>query len=270
MLNIKNESKIVKKIKNRLIRITNYLENNNNCNFKTNGEEKFIDDFFTIYRNSKMIIFDIGGNIGNYSAIILKKCKEYKIDYSIHIFEPTKSCFSILNEKFGVNKSIIVNNFGLSDASTKAKIYYDKENSGLASLYRRNLKAYNIQLDKSEVVHLKRMEDYINERKIPRIDFLKIDVEGHELFAFNGFGPYLSSKFIMAIQFEYGGANLDSHTSLMEIYDLLENRSFEIFKIKPKYLEKRRYHPNMENYFYSNYVAISKEFIIDRIKTKYI
>ena len=48
MLNIKNESKIVKKIKNRLIRITNYLENNNNCNFKTNGEEKFIDVFFSI------------------------------------------------------------------------------------------------------------------------------------------------------------------------------------------------------------------------------
>jgi len=90
MLNIKNESKIVKKIKNHLIGITNYLENNNNCNFKTNGEEKFINDFFSVYQNSKMIIFDIGGNIGNYSAIILKKCKQYKIDYTIHIFEPTK------------------------------------------------------------------------------------------------------------------------------------------------------------------------------------
>jgi len=46
MLNIKNERKIVKKIKNQLIRITNYLENNNNCNFNTNGEEKFVNDFF--------------------------------------------------------------------------------------------------------------------------------------------------------------------------------------------------------------------------------
>lgn len=45
MLNIKNESKIVKKIKNHPIRTINYLENNN-CNFKTNREEKFIDDFF--------------------------------------------------------------------------------------------------------------------------------------------------------------------------------------------------------------------------------
>lgn len=260
MLNIKNESKIVKKIKNQLIKITNYLENNNNCNFKTNGEEKFITDFFSAYQNSKMTIFDIGGNIGNYSAIILKKCKEYKIDYSIHIFEPTKSCFSILNEKFGTNNSIIVNNFGLSNVNTKTSIYYDKENSGLASLYRRNLKAHNIQLDKSEMVDLKRMEDYINERKIPRIDFLKIDIEGHELFAFKGFGPYLSSKFITAIQFEYGGANLDLHTSLMEIYELLEKRGFEIFKIMPKYIEKRQYYPYMDNFFIQIMLQLVRSF----------
>lgn len=270
MINIKNENKIIRKLKNILLKIVNYLDNNNNTNFKTNGEEKFIDGFFSIYRNSKIIIFDIGGNVGNYSAIIFKKCKEYKIDYTLHIFEPTKSCFSILNEKFGANKSIILNNFGLSNVNTKTSIYYDEENSGLASLYRRNLKAYNIRLDKSEIIDLKRLEDYINKRKIPRIDFLKIDIEGHELFAFKGFGPYLSSKFITAIQFEYGGANLDSHTTLIEIYTLLEGRGFEIFKIKPKYLERRKYHPHMENYFYSNYIAISKEFIIDRIKTKYI
>lgn len=270
MLDIKDENKIIKRIKSYLIKIINHIDNNNNANFKTNGEEKFINDFFSVYRNFKMIIFDIGGNTGNYSAIVLKKCKEYKIDYTIHIFEPMKSCFSILNKKFGTNKSIILNNFGLSNVNTKTSIYYDKENSGLASLYRRNLKAYKIQLDKSEVVDLKRMEDYINERKMPRIDFLKIDIEGHEFFAFKGFGPYLSSKFIMAIQFEYGGANLDSHTTLMEIYDLLEGRGFEIFKIMPKYIEKRQYYPYMDNFFYSNYVAISKEFIIDRIKTQYI
>jgi len=201
---------------------------------------------------------------------MLKKYKEYKIDFTIHIFEPTKSCFSILDKKFGTNKSIIVNNFGLSNVNIKTSIYYDKENSGLASLYKRNLKSYNIQLNQSEMIVLKRLEDYINERKIPRIDFLKIDIEGHELFAFKGFGKYLSSKFITIIQFEYGGANLDSHTCLMEIYELLEKRGFEIFKIMPKYIEKRKYYPYMDNFFYSNYVAISKEFIIDRIKTKYI
>ena len=81
MLNIKNESKIIKKIKNCLIKITNYLENNNNCNFKTNGEEKFINDFFSIYRNSKMIIssFLLNGNsvyqgVGKYPYHTNGKC----------------------------------------------------------------------------------------------------------------------------------------------------------------------------------------------------
>ncbi len=80
MLDTKDENKIIKRIRNYLMRIINYLENNNNCNFKTNGEEKVINDFFQIYQNSKMIIFDIEGNVGNYSAIMLKKCKDYKIE----------------------------------------------------------------------------------------------------------------------------------------------------------------------------------------------
>lgn len=48
MVNIKNKDKIIRKLKDILLKIVNYLENNNNCNFKTNGEEKFIDVFFSI------------------------------------------------------------------------------------------------------------------------------------------------------------------------------------------------------------------------------
>lgn len=88
------------------------------------------------------------------------------------------------------------------------------------------------------MIVLKRLEDYINERKIPRIDFLKIDIEGHELFALKVFGKYLSDKFITTIQFEYGGANLDSHTSLMEIYDLLKKEDSKYLKLCQNILKK--------------------------------
>ena len=49
MVNIKNKDKIIRKLKDILLKIVNYLENNNNCNFKTNGEEKFIDVFLQHY-----------------------------------------------------------------------------------------------------------------------------------------------------------------------------------------------------------------------------
>ncbi|MHA3098249.1 FkbM family methyltransferase [Acinetobacter brisouii] len=91
------------------------------------------------------------------------------------------------------------------------------------------------------------------------MDFIKIDIEGHELKAFEGFECYMDSSFIDYIQFEYGGVNLDSHTSLMEIYNFFKKRGFSIAKLMPNGLLIRDYQPWMDNFMYSNYVAISNK-----------
>jgi hypothetical protein len=129
----------------------------------------------------------------------------------------------------------------------------------LASLYQRNLDSYGLTLHQSERVTLRRLDYYIETSNLQHINFIKVDIEGHELSALEGFGEYLNPEFIDYIQFEYGGANLDSHTSLMEIYNYLTAKGFHIAKVMPKGLEIREYHPDMENFNYSNYVAISKE-----------
>jgi len=71
-------------------------------------------------------------------------------------------------------------------------------------------------------------------------------------------GDYLDCNFIDFIQFEYGGANLDSHSSLLDFYKLFENRGFKIAKVMPKGLEIRTYKPFMDHFEYANYIAISK------------
>ncbi len=71
-----------------------------------------------------------------------------------------------------------------------------------------------------------RADEYIEKNKIKHISFIKIDVEGHELKVLEGLGNYLNADFIDYIQFEYGGANLDSHSSLLEIYEVLEKSNF--------------------------------------------
>jgi len=244
--------------------IFNKLENNNNVDFYTNGEELFINNLFNTFRlkNAKRIIFDIGANIGNYTEMLLLRAENTGININIHLFEPTKDCYTVLHEKFKNNNNIILNNFGVSNKNCTEKIYYNKEKSGLASLYKRNLDSYNIKMDKSEKVRLKRLDNYIREKNIDHIDFIKIDIEGHELKALEGFGNFLHKDFIDFIQFEYGGANLDSHVSLMEIYEYLEKRDFVIAKVMPKGLEIRKYQPLMDNFIYANYVAISKRVIL--------
>jgi len=138
---------------------------------------------------------------------------------------------------------------------------YDRERSGLASLYRRDLRHYNIELSKSEEIETICAGDYIDQKQIPHIDYLKIDIEGHELKALEGFGKYLSGDFIDYIQFEYGGTTLDVHTSLMELYTFLESRGFKVAKVFSKGLEILSYNPDMENFRYANYVAISNRWL---------
>lgn len=209
----------------------------------------------------KRIIFDVGANIGEYSQMLLDCSERYKVPIELHVFEPTAKCSEILDDKLKVYDNITLNRQGLSDTKGKCLIYYDKEQSVLTSLYKRNLEYYNIELSKSEEIEPICATDYIEGKQIPHIDYLKVDVEGHELKALIGFGKYLSGDNIDFIQFEYGGTNLDSHTSLMELYALLESRGFKVAKMFPKGLQIRSYNPDMENFSYANYVAISNRLL---------
>jgi FkbM family methyltransferase len=56
----------------------------------------------------------------------------------------------------------------------------------LASLYDRQLDYFGIDYSKSETVKLSTLDDYCEKNSIDRIDFLKMDVEGHELKVLKG------------------------------------------------------------------------------------
>lgn len=251
---------IKRKIRGLSLRLFNTIENNGNTFFESNGEQAFIDNLFLYFKknNKEKVVFDVGANVGNYSKMIQDKSIEYTVGVDLHLFEPTSSSFSVIESSFDVNKTTI-NKFGASNKNATARIFFDKAKSTLASLYQRNLDYYELKLEHSEEIVLRRLDEYIEEKEIVHIDFVKIDIEGHELRAFEGFGKYMSGEFIDFIQFEYGGANLDSHSSLMDIYEFLSKRGFEIAKVMPKGLEIRRYAPYMDNFQYSNYMAISKK-----------
>ena len=255
-------SKIKRKFRKIALKLFHSIENNNNCDFETNGEKLFLNNLSYLLQKSNEIktIFDVGANIGDYSDIIKKNFESKKVTFKLHLFEPTRDCFIELKKKF-LDNNIVLNNFGASNQNTVSKIFYDNKKSGLTSLYQRNLSFYKIKLDQSERIKLMRLDKYIEEKNIMHINFIKIDVEGHEVKVLEGLGNYLNKEFIDFIQFEYGGCNLDSKTSLMEIYNLLTNKGFKIAKILQKGLYLRNYNPDLENYVYSNYVAVSRKIL---------
>jgi len=251
-------------IKLRLLSLFDKLDNNNNTDFSSNGEKVFLEhlfNYFVKFAKSDLVIFDIGSNIGNYANMLYRISLNYKTSLEIHCFEPTVSCFNELVDKYSDNNTFILNNLACSNKSGSSIIYYDEEKSGLASLYKRDLNHFSIKLDKFEKIQKIRLDSYISTKEISHIDFMKIDVEGHELEVLEGLGNYLNNDFIDFIQFEYGGCNLDSKTRLLDFFNIFEQKGFIICKIMPIGLEIRKFEYWMENFQYSNFVAIPKKII---------
>jgi FkbM family methyltransferase len=141
--------------------------------------------------NPKGNILDIGGNYGWYALHIANGQPGTKI-YS---FEPIPKTFEHLNQNIKLNKieNILTYNFGLSNENGKFTFFYDPALSVNASL--QNLASNDdIETVNCSVRKLDNFWEVINED----IDFIKCDIEGAELLAFQG-GIISIQKFLPVI-----------------------------------------------------------------------
>jgi FkbM family methyltransferase len=181
----------------------------NNCNSKTNGEEKF----FTCIKDNIHIVFDVGCRS---DSEYINFCGE------VHYFDPVNEFIENLKNQTNVNKTSYFNNFGLGDEN-KELYYYPR----YQSFYDRT-KSCHISDDAHKILlHIKRGSDYVINNNIKMIDFLKIDTEGYELNVLKGFGDFI--KNINIIQFEYGGTFLDNNIKLIDVKEYLEQNGFYKF-----------------------------------------
>ncbi|WP_115011090.1 FkbM family methyltransferase [Helicobacter canis] len=134
---------------------------------------------FTLVRVGDLVL-DIGGNIGYYS-IALAKMKHC----IIHAFEPVASTYKqfIANAYYnGVQDRVHINNFGLFDKSGELTFYVYKQDFGNASAAIMHEEKENEKI----ICKVERLDWYVKEQGLTRIDFIKLDVEGAEIFALRG------------------------------------------------------------------------------------
>jgi len=203
------------------------------------------------------LVIDIGGNIGNYTNEILSKYP----NANVHIFEPAKVNFEKLTTTFISNKNVKINNAAVSKENGEGNLFSDVAGSGLASLTQRNLDHFGLEHDIIEKIKIIKFEDYWkSELSNSQIDIVKIDVEGHELDVLNGFGEALWKTKL--IQFEFGGCNLDTHTTFQEFYYYFNSRNFEILRITPFGLQTiKEYNEIDEFYLTTNFICINKNLL---------
>jgi len=198
---------------------------------------------------------DIGGNVGDYSAELLKATPGLEV----HVFEPATVNVGKLQERFGALENVTITASGVSDSTGKATLYADKAGAGSASLTKRDLAHLDVYFNHSETVSVIRFEDYwIRELQRRPLDIVKLDIEGHELAALGGFGEAIHS--VGVLQFEFGGTNIDTRTFFRDFWHFFQRTGFDVYRITPLGLQRmERYRESEETFSVTNFVAANRQ-----------
>jgi FkbM family methyltransferase len=220
------------------------------------GELAVIDRLAREQRDHRPVVFDVGANVGDYATAVLERF----LDVELHCFEPSPGAFARLHQRIGSNRaSPSLHPFGLGACDVTVPFYADAPGSGLGSVYSRRLDHYGIPFDRQYDVRLRRLDDVAAELSIGGIDLLKLDVEGHEVAVLEGARETLERRVIAAIQFEFGGANIDARTFFQDLWYVLSPH-YRIYRIvRDGLVELPEYRDAYEIFVTANYLCLLRE-----------
>ena len=117
------------------------------------------------------IVIDAGSWAGDFAAYASVK------GAAVYAFEPTPSTFELLKKTADLNGNITPVNKGLSDENTSTTLFVNVQgNSGGNALRDKTTE----QMTPSSSVETVRLDDFVRENNLPRVDFIKADIEGFE------------------------------------------------------------------------------------------
>lgn len=178
-------------------------------------------------RQDRVLIFDVGANIGRYLSILLRIFGSQACIWS---FEPSARTFPLLQQHIGSRENVKLVNVGFGDQEQILPLYSSCEGSTVASLYHRRLYHEGLATTSQENVQIKTIDKFFADEGISRIDFLKLDVERHELKALLGAQAMLERGSIRYLQFEFGAPCIYSRTYFRDFYLLLHER-YRLYRI---------------------------------------
>lgn len=135
---------------------------------------------------------DVGANIGYVSAVAAG-C--VGLEGEVHSFEPVPDHYMRLAQMAALNKdyAIFTNECAIGDTagSTTINITNISTNIGWNTMVPSFMEKDTIK--ESRTVRVSRLDDYIKEKFISRVDLIKIDVEGYEFPVLRGLSGYFAN-----------------------------------------------------------------------------
>lgn len=245
------------RINNRILNLALHARGyqNHGTQEKT-GEKYFLS---SMKKWDIQLALDVGANVGQYSRVLIDE-----LDCNVVAFEPIETAFrqlAFVKREFPDRFESL--QIALSDADGLQEIYFSKNLGELASLDESNMNLdffKNQNTEKTEV-KIAKLDSVVHTfpSLFPRIDFIKIDVEGHEYSVIKGALETIRKFQPKLIQTEFNIYNLFSEISLLKITSLLPD--YRLFQILPNKggLAERNPNDALTNLcIYSNFVFVHK------------
>ena len=197
-------------------------------------QNNFIKDLLPLIDNNikNLVVFDVGCYVGNFSRKLKNEINNKDIEF--HLFDPNPN---LKIEDFKYNNIAFSNKKGTFDYHLNT--FFPSSGSSLKTfvkddkLWNFTRKIATLSFLKSfETIKVKTdlLDNYCEEKKIEKIDILKIDVEGSEIEVLEGSKKML--KNIRIIQIEIFDTKKLHSQKFEKIKKILSDESFILKKIR--------------------------------------
>ena len=138
--------------------------------FLGEGLYGLVNDKVNVTVKAGDIVIDAGSWIGDFAAYAAVKGAK------VYAFEPSERTFQLLEQTARLNGNIIPVKKGLSDTNTIRQFFFDVNNNSSGD----GLSVRNTKTKNAHQVETVTIDDFVRENNLPRVDFIKSDIEGFE------------------------------------------------------------------------------------------
>lgn len=207
-------------------------------------------------RRPNPILFDIGTNVAEWTEGMLQRFPGAKV----FMFDPSPGCQAVIREKNLPGATLMP--CALGDEPGEAPYHSSSAIDGSASLHVRRDTPFQDFKYQTITVPIRVLDEVIETLGLDFVDFMKMDIEGHELHALRGAKRSLAARKIGALSFEFGCGNINSRTFFRDFWELLTAAGFSLWRITPsgREIQVNEYYEDQE-YFRgaTNYIAVLKK-----------
>ena len=170
-------------------------------------------------------MFDIGANEGQTTRILL----DHVDGCVVHAVEPFPDPYRELHRGYGTHPRVVLHELALSDSSGRIDVPYRAASRYTHSLSTSTNLARGANDCGQVEIRTDTLDNLCRAQEIERIEFLKIDVEGHEMAVLRGGESMLQGRRVDSILAE---ATFDrssrTHTPFRDLDDHLHARGFQV------------------------------------------